>query len=278
VLNPQFPAEFCALAEYAVLAFPRAMVDRLWTRAASLACVAVALSCGGKAASDATGSTGGASGNAGANGNAGAGSAGAGAGGMASNNCTGPLDAVADIGDVTCPATLCAANALAATCGSLPPGIITSRATACGSLQGITLSLSPTRSKSCYYDTSQPLNSAPLVGASASTDDNSYCGLSSKQISAGTLPDNCAGAPVSTLCDLTGSVDGDGAPDGGAEAPPSACFNEFDHACSPCCPATPPDCTGKPDGYPGYSCTPAPGSGNTFCACACGGGSWQCGC
>ncbi len=254
------------------------MVNRPWARAASLACAALALSCGGKAAIDVNGPPGGASGDAGAGGSAGSGNARAGAAGMVSSNCVGPLDEVAAIGDVTCPTTLCAANALAETCGSLPPGIVTSRATACGTLQGITLSVSPTRSKSCYYDTSQPLNSAMLIGASASIDGNGYCGGSSTQISAGTVPGDCPGSPVSTLCDLTSSADGGGASDGGAQPPPAACFNEFDHACTPCCPATQPDCTGKPDGYPGYICTPAPGNGNTFCACACGGGAWQCGC
>jgi len=58
--------------------------------------------------------------------------------------------------------------------------------------------------------------------------------------------------------------------DGGA-----LCFNAFDHMQHPCCPETTPDCTNEPDGYPGYGCTPSPGS---FCACTCERGQWTCGC
>jgi len=60
-----------------------------------------------------------------------------------------------------------------------------------------------------------------------------------------------------------------------------------------CCPdAVPPDCSTKPDGYPGYFCTPPcethPDAGwscsqrggvvGSYCECTCQGGSWQCGC
>jgi hypothetical protein len=42
-----------------------------------------------------------------------------------------------------------------------------------------------------------------------------------------------------------------------------------------CCPDPVPDCTGKPDGYPGYHCV---ARDNHFCSCACNGGQWSCGC
>lgn len=56
-----------------------------------------------------------------------------------------------------------------------------------------------------------------------------------------------------------------------------------------CCPdSAPPDCSTKPDGYPGFGCTPNcaqypdagfPCSGaGSYCTCSCQGGSWQCGC
>ena len=43
----------------------------------------------------------------------------------------------------------------------------------------------------------------------------------------------------------------------------------------PCCPNTPPDCSDKPDFYPGYLCVPAPQS---YCGCACQSGRWECAC
>jgi hypothetical protein len=65
-----------------------------------------------------------------------------------------------------------------------------------------------------------------------------------------------------------GSIIPDG--DGG-----SLCFNAFDQMPEPCCPEATPDCTSKPDGYPGFACTPNPGS---FCSCTCEQGGWLCGC
>jgi hypothetical protein len=44
---------------------------------------------------------------------------------------------------------------------------------------------------------------------------------------------------------------------------------------SRCCPETKPDCSTKPDGWPGYTCTPPPES---FCACQCQSGQWVCAC
>jgi hypothetical protein len=67
-----------------------------------------------------------------------------------------------------------------------------------------------------------------------------------------------------------------GTPDSGTPNDAGAlCFNGFDHMQHPCCSKTAPDCSNKPDGYPGYGCTPSPGS---FCACTCERGQWLCGC
>lgn len=42
-----------------------------------------------------------------------------------------------------------------------------------------------------------------------------------------------------------------------------------------CCPDPPPDCTNKPNGYPGYPCVDPH---NEYCSCSCGAGSWSCAC
>ena len=46
-------------------------------------------------------------------------------------------------------------------------------------------------------------------------------------------------------------------------------------ALTPCCPGGSLDCSGKPDGYPGFGCTPGDGS---YCSCNCFGGAQACGC
>jgi hypothetical protein len=53
------------------------------------------------------------------------------------------------------------------------------------------------------------------------------------------------------------------------------CRNSFSGGgLSPCCPEVM-SCTGRPDGYPGFGCTPGQDS---FCSCTCNGGEVQCGC
>ena len=55
-----------------------------------------------------------------------------------------------------------------------------------------------------------------------------------------------------------------------------ACKNSFSGGqLTPCCPSDKLDCPGKPDGYPGFGCTPGSGS---FCSCSCSGGEQLCGC
>ena len=54
------------------------------------------------------------------------------------------------------------------------------------------------------------------------------------------------------------------------------CKNSFSGgALTPCCPAANLDCAGKPDGYPGFGCTPGE---NSFCSCSCYGEMQTCGC
>ncbi|HEX4339451.1 MAG TPA: hypothetical protein VH062_26275 [Polyangiaceae bacterium] len=54
------------------------------------------------------------------------------------------------------------------------------------------------------------------------------------------------------------------------------CANSFSSGeLTPCCTEGGLDCTGKPDGYPGFGCTPGAGS---FCSCTCYGGVSRCGC
>lgn len=54
------------------------------------------------------------------------------------------------------------------------------------------------------------------------------------------------------------------------------CKNSFSGGeLTPCCPEGQLVCAGKPDGYPGFGCTPGDGS---FCSCSCYGGTSQCGC
>ncbi|HVW24923.1 MAG TPA: hypothetical protein VHC69_06105 [Polyangiaceae bacterium] len=88
-------------------------------------------------------------------------------------------------------------------------------------------------------------------------------------VSSGGVPNGGAsGASGAAPSDAGTAVD---SPDGALN-----CIDEFSGGTpSRCCPVPPPDCTNKPDGYPGYGCTPAPRS---FCSCTCEGGKWSCGC
>jgi hypothetical protein len=71
-----------------------------------------------------------------------------------------------------------------------------------------------------------------------------------------------------------GKWEGDGANACGPNPP--ACKNAFaGDTLTPCCPTQGLDCSGKPDGYPGFSCTPGDGS---FCSCACFQQGQLCGC
>ena len=137
----------------------------------------------------------------------------------------------------------------------------------------LSFQISATRHKECYYRASDPFNGSGsfLVGAQAWDDQAGFCGGAATQISGGQLSEHCTDQGESVLCDLEHPAQSP-VDDG---TPPRACFDKLSNSCAPCCPATPPDCTGKPDGYPGYECSPAP---NSFCSCSCRQEQWVCGC
>ncbi len=59
------------------------------------------------------------------------------------------------------------------------------------------------------------------------------------------------------------------------DAPPADCTDPFaDGAAVPCCPEHP-ECSTRPDGYPGYHCVK---SNDNRCSCACQGGLEWCVC
>ena len=62
---------------------------------------------------------------------------------------------------------------------------------------------------------------------------------------------------------------------GAADGPRPGCVGPDGRIAAHCCADTPPDCTEKPDGYPGYGCTPW---GQPLCLCNCAMGKWWCGC
>ena len=243
------------------------MTPCAWTRFARTSLLVAALlpACGGSALNNGNAPSGGA-------GNApsgGAGGASAGAGGSAPNNapCTGTLDEVKAASGETCPDTLCAAGVWASACSSLPADLSSSTASECGDLRTFTINFSAKRGKACHYAVTR--NAEPsLVGAEAWNDTATFCDGTSQRIDAGALPTNCPEPAPRPLCDGAG---GAGAPG----APPAACFDLFNSVCEPCCPATQPDCSDKPDGYPGYACV---STANAFCSCTCGAGMWNCAC
>ncbi len=70
----------------------------------------------------------------------------------------------------------------------------------------------------------------------------------------------------------------------GVEAGTKLCPNFSSQDYTPCCPADPPDCTGKPNGYPGYICTPdcanyqdaGQSCAQAWFACNCQNERWMC--
>jgi hypothetical protein len=96
-----------------------------------------------------------------------------------------------------------------------------------------------------------------------------FCDGTSTDIRAGEALTDCP-TPNLEVCSGFDPPTGGETGEGGAppEIPRAECYSDFDGGCGPCCPDTPPDCTGKPEGYPGYACTKG------FCVCSCGGGEW----
>jgi hypothetical protein len=197
--------------------------------------------------------------------------------------CTGDLNSVAAAWWTTCPPTLSAAKAWAESCPALQPRPVTS-ITTCGLRVTITLDYG-THGKECYYDVVPPCNGeARLAGAEAWDDVLTYCNGTANKITAGSTSLRCAGDAKQSRDVCVGASpveEAGGAAGAGGEQPVpeepalTACYDAFGNSCQPCCPATTPECADKPDGYPGYACTPAPQS---FCSCSCNGGQWTCGC
>ena len=202
-------------------------------------------------------------------------SGGAGTGGAPATPCTGTLEALRNLWS-DCPDTFCDAQIWATTCSNFPGVTVTSQVLAlCGYKPAIQVDWG-TRKKTCYYDylnndTTTPLR---LVAVDISDVVPSSCGTS---VSAGQVPVNCPVSQAtepSTCSDGVSSNTGDVGQSGDA-IPPANCFNRLMVACGPCCPDPDQDCTGKPDGYPGYWCTRTNGS---YCSCHCASGQWYCGC
>ncbi len=218
--------------------------------------------------------------------------------GGGSTPCEGTLDEVSRAWGVECPASDCEARAWA-TCEKLPAEVKSSRSKHCTFSRSdliraneITLDLGNGRGKSCYYESNH------LVHAAAWGVGPLYCNATSAQITAG-APIVCGSGgtifnlPATTLCDRTSFNGAAGASQGGAggagsgnsagapSSPEAKCLNRFADVCQPCCAAQAPDCTDKPDGYPGYDCTPLATTDNIYydyCTCSCSGGNWRCAC
>lgn len=248
---------------------------RHWT----LLCAALlsALSaCGGRAADS---SVGGASGS-GSSGDAGS------SGGQA-GSCMGSLEGVSKAARFACPPALCDATAWAMASCSLWVSVSAATGRACPGLSAFTLTLTDGETETCIYkhtpsgnDLSGPMLDGALVGVRVTANDQRFCAGAADAISAGQpLPSDCAEPQPGTLCDRAAASSSGSTPSNDDAAAPAACPDAFSSSCAPCCPALKPDCADKPDGYPGYSCTPAPtSSGASFCSCGCSAGQWQCGC
>jgi hypothetical protein len=186
--------------------------------------------------------------------------------------------------DVACPAELCAGTVAASTCDALPAGVIkTSEGAACDQDDGqrvrtLTFELSSTRRKACYYEQADDFEApALLVGAQVWEDTDSFCDDAASQISAGVVPTtDCLEASSATLCDLNDPTQSAPVRPG---VPARACFDGFSATCEPCCDTTHSDCTGKPQNYPGYDCTPPADDGKvSYCTCSCDQEQWTCEC
>ena len=212
----------------------------------------------------------------------------AGAGG---SQCNGSLDAVNQALAVPCPVMLCDATAWGTASCSSSQGVTKASELFCGELRALTMDLEDGVSTTCIYAATTKLGGSlgtaptfaegPLVGAMITSTDNRFCNGMSATISAGQqLPVECANFHPNNLCERTLDTGAGGAPGDDPPAQPvRSCFNLFNGICAPCCPATTPDCSDKPNGFPGYSCTPEGNSVDTaFCSCACRDGEWQCGC
>jgi len=187
------------------------------------------------------------------------------------NRCVGTLEQASQALGFSCPKALCAARVLAANCRALPRGMLKTATHGCAessALQGVSFELSATRRKVCFYAQQKKWDEPQLVGVDAWDDQARYCSGTAARISAGRVRTECIGPIDSTACDLEHPEQSQ--PQLGG--PPRACF--LINSCEVCCPDVAPDCSDKPDGYPGYECArPAPDNINP---CVCRAGRWSC--
>ena len=163
-----------------------------------------------------------------------------------------------------CPSTRCGALGTAASCEELPSEALTSARANCGSMLSFTLNYSKGRGRTCYYEGND------LVGAEAWGDPNTFCGGTAKRVKAGLVPTNCE-ADIQVCSMRLGDPFGQRTPYSDA-----TCASFVENGCGQvCCADVNPDCTGKPDGYPGHSCTP---KSSPYCSCACTSEKWSCAC
>lgn len=190
---------------------------------------------------------------------------------------------------MACPAELCAGTLAASDCAALPSGVIrTSEATCDGSystpafdrVRTLTFELSATRRKSCYYAMANYDELALLVGAEAWDDHAGFCDGTDSHVGAGAIPSGrCLSQSDATLCDLQNPAND---PPLNPDIPARACFNGSSATCEPCCDDANdkhPDCSGKPQGYPGFECTPHMVQNDvSYCFCSCDSEQWTCAC
>ncbi len=210
-----------------------------------------------------------------------------GAGGEAGYfGCTEKLATVSKVLDLECPAEVCAGTVIASNCGALPDSVVRTSEAFCDHsglydrVLSLTFELSGGRRKACYYQRENYDKLALLVGAEAWDNTESFCAGTDTHVRVGTAPEACERARSTTLCDLQNPANG--APVDPNVAP-RGCFDGFSSSCEPCCDGTEDkkvDCTGKPDGFPGYECTPHPDDhyGPSYCSCSCQSEGWECAC
>lgn len=196
-----------------------------------------------------------------------------------SDGCVDSLDMVSQALGTTCPSNLCPALASATSACDSPLGASSTTEQTCGSLHAVTTNTSSGEIKTCVYSSDVLVGDARLVGAFASGANGAFCNGTSSTISAGQLLAGCVAGPIVLVCSQPElGVEGGAGGATDPQRPAATCFDSWANTCAPCCPATAPDCTGKPDGYPGYSCSQGDGNDQSECTCACAAGMWQCVC
>ena len=208
-------------------------------------------------------------------------SGGASTGGAPPSSCTDTLEGARHSSFIDCPATLCEARTLALSCANQ------TLSNYIGSCEGCTRNNDcfdvvafdwGTHTQYCHYPRDGYDRLTNLIGVTLEDDVPSYCSGTSRSIKGGTAPATCD-LNSATRIDCSGSnsggTGGSGATGDAGVAPPNNCYNNFMGMCTPCCPGGDLDCTGKPEGYPGYQCTP---TSRDYCMCYCTEGQMRCIC